>query len=307
MPLRQFEWFLKVVECKSINRAAQSLFISQQSLRASVDSLEQKMGFPLLVRNRSGVFLTPQGEAVIDDIRQIVALSHRWRKIAELPDSIDVTVHVVASTGVYNSVLTGVVLECGHLYPNMTLKAFEARENNLLSYLGRRNMIGILGSAPTTIADGRFRLYAQEHGFALELLCPDTFEVMFHSSHPLAKKEVLDLDDLSVFTLATYPNEERTFYYKDLYPHFKPVSPIYMSKQESILQILVQQPGTAAVFPRIIKQGNPYFQHDDIVSRPVRDYPMPGISCLFYPSEGCSVAERIVLDLIRTAFQKLKL
>ncbi|MGN1037998.1 MAG: LysR family transcriptional regulator, partial [Mailhella sp.] len=58
MTLRQFEYFLKIADCGSFNKAAQMLSMSQQSLQSSVNSFEKQLGFTVFVRSRNGICLT---------------------------------------------------------------------------------------------------------------------------------------------------------------------------------------------------------------------------------------------------------
>ena len=53
--LRQYEAFLKTVECAGVSAAAQALGVSQSALTQLLAGLERDCGFPLLVRNRGGV------------------------------------------------------------------------------------------------------------------------------------------------------------------------------------------------------------------------------------------------------------
>ena len=75
MTLRQYEAFLKTVECASVSAAAQALGVSQSALTQLLAGLERDCGFPLLVRNRGGVHLTPAGKALLDQIEgRIIAV-----------------------------------------------------------------------------------------------------------------------------------------------------------------------------------------------------------------------------------------
>lgn len=62
MDYKQLKFFRKICEEKSINRAAQKLYISQQALSKSVARLEEEIGAPLFVRTPGGVRLTPTGQ-----------------------------------------------------------------------------------------------------------------------------------------------------------------------------------------------------------------------------------------------------
>jgi LysR family nitrogen assimilation transcriptional regulator len=61
MDLSQLEYFLRVAELGSINRAAKELGLSQPTLSRSLSQLEQDLGQQLMVRCRTGVTVTEAG------------------------------------------------------------------------------------------------------------------------------------------------------------------------------------------------------------------------------------------------------
>lgn len=65
MRLESFHHLALVAEAGSFYAAAEEAFISQQGLNKSVTALENELGMQLLVRDRSGVRLTPAGEVVL--------------------------------------------------------------------------------------------------------------------------------------------------------------------------------------------------------------------------------------------------
>mgnify|MGYP000757550152 CR=1 FL=1 len=79
MTLRQYEAFLKTVECASVSAAAQALGVSQSALTQLLAGLERDCGFPLLVRNRGGVHLTPAGKALLPAVQQVCAADAHLR------------------------------------------------------------------------------------------------------------------------------------------------------------------------------------------------------------------------------------
>ena len=62
MNLKHLEYFIKVAQLGSINKAAQALFISQPYLGKIINDLEYEAGCLLLNRSNHGVTLTPEGE-----------------------------------------------------------------------------------------------------------------------------------------------------------------------------------------------------------------------------------------------------
>ena len=61
MNLRQLECLVRVIECRSMTRAAEALHVAQPALGAQIKLLEQELGVPLLVRHSRGVSATEAG------------------------------------------------------------------------------------------------------------------------------------------------------------------------------------------------------------------------------------------------------
>jgi len=66
--------FLEVANCKNVSHAAKKLCISQPSLSASIQKLEQSLGSPLFTRTSSGVELTASGEVLAEHVRMMLRL-----------------------------------------------------------------------------------------------------------------------------------------------------------------------------------------------------------------------------------------
>ena len=61
MTLTQLNYFITIAETKSINKAAEQLYVSQPSLTSAVQELEKELGITLLNRSGRGVTLTNDG------------------------------------------------------------------------------------------------------------------------------------------------------------------------------------------------------------------------------------------------------
>ncbi|MGB3328615.1 MAG: LysR family transcriptional regulator [Thermomicrobiales bacterium] len=72
MNLSQLESFLAVVETGSFTEAAFARGITQSAVSHAVQSLEQELGTPLVVRKRKGIEITPLGERVLVHVRAMV-------------------------------------------------------------------------------------------------------------------------------------------------------------------------------------------------------------------------------------------
>lgn len=71
MNFQNIEYFIAVVEHGNFTKAAQSLYISQQSLSENIRRLEEEIGTPLLNRGRT-LSLTPAGECFLSGGHKIL-------------------------------------------------------------------------------------------------------------------------------------------------------------------------------------------------------------------------------------------
>ena len=58
---KQLVSLIKTVECGSFCKAEESIYLSRQAIRKHINSLEEELGFPLLVRTHQGISLTQAG------------------------------------------------------------------------------------------------------------------------------------------------------------------------------------------------------------------------------------------------------
>lgn len=73
MDLRQLRYFVAVAEELHFTRAAARLHLAQSALSSQVRQLEREMGGPLLIRTKRRVQLTPAGETLLGEGREILA------------------------------------------------------------------------------------------------------------------------------------------------------------------------------------------------------------------------------------------
>ena len=72
MTLQQLKYAVCTAECKSMNKAASRLFISQPSLSGTIRDLEEEIGMKIFSRSNRGITITPEGEDFLGYARQIL-------------------------------------------------------------------------------------------------------------------------------------------------------------------------------------------------------------------------------------------
>ena len=75
MNIRKYEAFVRAVELGSLSKAAEELGYTQSGISHMMQSLEEEVGFPLLVRTSAGIQPNHEGELLLP-VRQDLHLLH---------------------------------------------------------------------------------------------------------------------------------------------------------------------------------------------------------------------------------------
>lgn len=73
MDIRQLEYFIAVVECDGVNRAATHLNVAQASISQSIRQLERELKLTLFHRTGRNLVLNPAGQLLVDPARKVLA------------------------------------------------------------------------------------------------------------------------------------------------------------------------------------------------------------------------------------------
>src|SRR5690606_26153172 len=74
---KDLENFITTAESKTLSEASEKLDISQPSLSLGIQKIEQELGYPLFIRSRSGIKLTPQGKKLLPDAIEALVVLER--------------------------------------------------------------------------------------------------------------------------------------------------------------------------------------------------------------------------------------
>jgi DNA-binding transcriptional LysR family regulator len=72
--LNEILYFIEVANTLNISRASERIGISQPSLSAAIKRLEESIGTPLFMRNKTGVTLTAAGKRLLSHAKQLLQL-----------------------------------------------------------------------------------------------------------------------------------------------------------------------------------------------------------------------------------------
>lgn len=71
MTIQQIEYFICVTKHLCFTKAAKELLTTQPTVSRQINLLETELGFPLFIRTKKNVWLTPQGSVLIDELKKV--------------------------------------------------------------------------------------------------------------------------------------------------------------------------------------------------------------------------------------------
>lgn len=182
MTLRQYEAFLKTVACASVSAAARELGVSQSALTQLLAGLERDCGFPLLVRNRGGVHLTPAGKALLPAVEQVCAAdTHLQHRIQEVRERTGGTIRIATFKSVAVNWLPPMIKEFQAQHPEARFRLFDGAYAEVDAYV-----------RSGTVDMGFVSLPSELPGEIVPV-CSDRLLAVLPAGHPLAAQDAVPI------------------------------------------------------------------------------------------------------------------
>ncbi|MBR2483439.1 MAG: LysR family transcriptional regulator [Oscillospiraceae bacterium] len=149
MDINKYRIFLQSVDSGSFSKVAEETGYTPSGIVHMMNTLESEMGFPLLVRSRRGVRLTPDGERVAPILRSLV----KWEEqLHQVSSDIRGAVCGSITLGCYYSIainwLPEVIRQFQKDFPNIKIQMLEAVHQKLDDLLAEQRVDFCVFSAP---------------------------------------------------------------------------------------------------------------------------------------------------------------
>lgn len=136
MSLSKYRTLMTVVELGSLTKAADIIGCTQSAVSHSIDSLEKELGFSIVLRNRSGVRLTNEGERLMPAVRNLLNSAEQLSQTASSIRGLDSgTVRIGTFTSVGVHWLPGVLKEFQRDYPKVDFKLLNGDYHDVEQWL----------------------------------------------------------------------------------------------------------------------------------------------------------------------------
>lgn len=121
MEIRVLEYYISIVENKSITGAANALHISQSTLSRQIMDLEDNLGVTLFERGKREISLTEDGDFLYQRAREIVRLADDTAEKIHAGQSLSGTIRIGIGEGSVNELILSSLQPLIERNPNVTL------------------------------------------------------------------------------------------------------------------------------------------------------------------------------------------
>ncbi len=184
-----------VAETKSINKAAELLYVGQPTLSRAIKELETGLGVAIFERSAKGMFLTPDGETFVryakTVLEQVDAIEEMFKKGRASKKRFSVSVprasYITEAFAAFSTLIE----------KNSPIEIFYKETNSmrtLRNVLQDNYKLGIVRYAENY--DKYYKAMMEEKGLEHELVTKFRYVLLMNKNSPLAKKESITYDDL---------------------------------------------------------------------------------------------------------------
>ena len=296
MKLSHIQYFVAAADAGSLNKAAQSLYVSQPHLSNCIKQFEQEIGKTLIKRSNNGISLTIEGEAIYKDAVKILKIVHSWRSSPQLSGDIHVCVFPPAGHLVSSYCLIPFVSQ----YPDIHVFIHDVRPQNVMEILkNTKSNIALVSAKPELINSIN---NDTAHTWNAELLYTDERKLLISSTHVLANKEELSKEDLKTLDIVYYslPQDEISEEYHQFFRNS-----IRLARREDILDVVAQGSAVCIMPARLSQISDRSVINGEIIQKsiPLAEVNVKADIYLIY-SKKLSPAESLFARHLKTIFLK---
>lgn len=214
MTLQQLKYAVCTAECKSMNKAASKLFISQPSLSGTIRDLEEEIGMKIFSRSNRGITITPEGEDFLGYARQILQqyqlMEEKFIEKKKPKQKFSVSMqHYTFAVRAFIEMAKDFGMDDFEFAVHET-KTHEVIEN----VRNQKSEIGILylNDFNRQVMEKIF----QENAVEFTELFACGIYVFLSKGNPLAKKELIEFEDLKDYPCLSFEQgDENSFYFAE--------------------------------------------------------------------------------------------
>ena len=183
--IKKYEAFVRAVELGSLSKASEELGYTQSGISHMMQSLEDEVGFPLMVRTSAGIVPNNEGEMLLPIIRQLLSTNESLEQyIAKIKGADTGRIRIAAFPSVATYWLPHIIRRFLQDFPDVDIQLYEDTAESIENIMAGRKADMCLYTGGLRQP---FEWYPLWRDQVLALVPPD---------HPLTERDSVSVADL---------------------------------------------------------------------------------------------------------------
>ena len=286
--MNQYLALLRVLECNSFSDAARVMGYTQSAVSQMIKALEEELGVTLLLRSRTGVTLTREGELLLPYIRD-VANAHRMlsEQAANFHGLQSGTIRIGTFTSVSSRLLPPVMKAFKEAHPNLRFELHQGVYSEIEEWVR------------TGVVDFGFTDASRVTSFVCEPVFQDTMLAVLPEGHPLGENIFVQVGQLKQEPFILLDEGRGGGIVHDMVAAHPEIDVQYhVADDYSILTMVENRLGIAILPELVLKNTN-----HRVIARQLQPQLRRTLGVIYPKREGLSTAARAFLRELRTALK----
>lgn len=287
-------YFVEVVDCGSISKAAKKLFLNHSSLIYALNEFEKSVGQQLLIRSKAGISPTETGMRVYQDSKLILELIDSWAQVER--QSKNLLLNIKSVLCIFYTFLDDIIFQLAKRRTD--LRIFSSTLPSFVFFAERESF-----DPMTLYISGYYsgeqsqEIYLREKNKLSEIpLFKTNFVLYLNREHPLSSRASVSIRDLQEIILYSdsYPNNK----HYELISSFNPKKLFFLPNPAQILsKIANSKRGT--ILPAHYQGFSELVDPSKVAVIPIDDYDDEFFVSLYFLPDNLKVpAVKYIIDYI---------
>lgn len=211
MTLTQLQYVVAIADTKSMNKAANDLFVSQPALSGAIKDLEVELATQLFIRTNKGIVLTTEGEEFLRYARQMVELGNLVEE-RFVNKTISKKKFSVSMQHYSFAVEAFIELAKGFEVGEYELAVHETKTHEVIDNVKTyRSELGVIYM--NDFNEKAIQKILDENDLEFVALYDCGISVFLSKNHPLANRDKVNMEELANYPCLSFEQGDRNSFY----------------------------------------------------------------------------------------------
>lgn len=141
MNVQKLSIILEALRCGSMTKAAEELGYTQSGLTYTVNTVENELGFPIVIRDASGIRLSAEGQELLPYIEELVNCDHKFTQYAQnMLHRLGNVLNVASYPSTADTILPEILADFTHMAPEVKVNVRVGSQDDMIRWLTDGNV-----------------------------------------------------------------------------------------------------------------------------------------------------------------------